>query len=333
MPATSAGISPKGGTATWRGWRARPSGGPTRRPSGREARSIICLGVNYGPAEDPRSVHGEPERGAISVYARGRDYHDLLKKRLKAFAGWLAETHGCAVKVFVDTAPVMEKPLAMRAGLGWIGKHTNLVSRRFGSWLFLGEVFTTLELPADPPEVDHCGTCDACLRACPTGALPEPYRIEPRRCISYLTIEHEGAIAPEIARAFGNRIYGCDDCLAACPWNKFAVPTPHVALQARADLAAPKLAELTDLDEASFRARFSGTAIKRSGRDRLVRNVRVAIANAPADRRVDARPGRPTFRDERRSARRTFGERAATSPPAPSPTGSAPRDAVRSGSA
>ena len=248
-----------------------------------EARSIICLGVNYGPAEDPRSVHGEPERGAISVYARGRDYHDLLKKRLKAFAGWLAETHGCAVKVFVDTAPVMEKPLAMRAGLGWIGKHTNLVSRRFGSWLFLGEVFTTLELPADPPEVDHCGTCDACLRACPTGALPEPYRIEPRRCISYLTIEHEGAIAPEIARAFGNRIYGCDDCLAACPWNKFAVPTPHVALQARADLAAPKLAELTDLDEASFRARFSGTAIKRSGRDRLVRNVRVAIANAPAD--------------------------------------------------
>jgi epoxyqueuosine reductase len=245
-----------------------------------EARSIICLGVNYGPAEDPRRVHGEAERGAISVYARGRDYHEVLKKRLKRFAGWLAQTHGCAVKVFVDTAAVMEKPLAMRAGLGWIGKHTNLVSRRFGSWLFLGEVFTTLELPADPPEVDHCGTCDACLRACPTGALPEPYRIEPRRCISYLTIEHEGAIAPEIARAFDNRIYGCDDCLAACPWNKFAVPTPHTALQARADLLAPKLAELTDLDEASFRTRFSGTAVKRSGRDRMVRNVRIAVDNA-----------------------------------------------------
>lgn len=248
-----------------------------------EARSVICLGVNYGPAEDPRSVHGSPDRGAISVYAQGRDYHDILKKRLKAFAGWLAEAHGCEVKVFVDTAPVMEKPLAMRAGLGWIGKHTNLVSRRFGSWLFLGEVFTTLELPADPPELDHCGSCDACLRACPTGALPEPYRIEPRRCISYLTIEHEGDIAPELARAFGNRIYGCDDCLAACPWNKFAVPTPHVELHARADLAAPKLADLADLDEARFRARFSGTAIKRSGRDRMLRNVRIAIGNAHAD--------------------------------------------------
>jgi epoxyqueuosine reductase len=247
-----------------------------------EARSVICLGVNYGPAEDPRSVHGEPERGAISAYARGLDYHDLLKKRLKSFAGWLAKAHGCAVKVFVDTAPVMEKPLAMRAGLGWIGKHTNLVSRRFGSWLFLGEMFTTLELPADLPELDHCGSCDACMRACPTGALPEPYRIEPRRCISYLTIEHEGEIAPEIARAFGNRIYGCDDRLAACPWNKFAAPTPHIELRPRADLLAPKLADLADLDEAAFRARFRGTAIKRSGRDRMLRNVRLAAANAAA---------------------------------------------------
>ena len=266
-----------------------------------KARSVICLGVNYGPAEDPRSIYGESDRGAISVYARGRDYHDILKKRLKAFAGWLAEAHGCAVKVFVDTAPVMEKPLAMRAGLGWIGKHTNLVSRRFGSWLFLGEVFTTLELPADPPELDHCGSCDACLRACPTGALPEPYRIEPRRCISYLTIEHEGEIAAEIARAFGNRIYGCDDCLAACPWNKFAAPTPHVELHARADLAAPKLADLADLDEATFRARFSGTAIKRSGRDRMLRNLRIAIDNAHVDTATHANALRTNAKSGRNS--------------------------------
>jgi epoxyqueuosine reductase len=245
-----------------------------------EARSVICLGVNYGPPKDPRSVPGQPDRAEISVYARGCDYHDVLKKRLKAFAGWLAEAHACEVKIFVDTAPVMEKPLAMRAGLGWIGKHTNLVSRRFGSWLFLGEVFTTLELPADMPELDHCGSCDACLRACPTGALPDPYRIEPRRCISYLTIEHEGDIAPELASSFGNRIYGCDDCLAACPWNKFASPTPHVELHARPDLAAPRLAALAELEEAAFRARFSGTAIKRSGLGRMLRNVRVAVDNA-----------------------------------------------------
>ena len=245
-----------------------------------QARTIVCLGVNYAPAGDPRTVHAEPDRGAISVYARGRDYHDVLKKLLKAFARWLAEFHDCSVKVFVDTAPVMEKPLAVRAGLGWIGKHTNLVSRRFGSWLFLGEVFTTLELPADAPEVDHCGSCDACVHACPTGALTEPYRIEPRRCVSYLTIEHKGEIPPSLSGAFGNRIYGCDDCLAACPWNKFATPTRQIEFHPRADLAAPKLAALATLNEVAFRARFSRTAIKRIGWERMLRNLRIAMGNA-----------------------------------------------------
>lgn len=245
-----------------------------------QARTIVCLGVNYGPVCDPRTVHAEPDRGAISVYARGRDYHDVLKKLLKAFARWLAESHDCGVKVFVDTAPIMEKPLAMRAGLGWIGKHTNLVSRRFGSWLFLGEVFTTLELPADAPEVDHCGSCDACVHACPTDALAEPYRLEPRRCISYLTIEHKGDISPDLSGAFANRIYGCDDCLAACPWNKFATPTRHIEFHPRADLAAPNLADLGTLDEAAFRTKFSRTAIKRIGWERIMRNLRIAMGNA-----------------------------------------------------
>ncbi len=244
-----------------------------------EARSIICLGVNYGPAEDPRAIHGEPDRGAISVYARGRDYHDVLKKRLKAYARWIAATQGCEVKVFVDTAAVMEKPLAQRAGLGWIGKHTNLVSRAFGSWLFLGEVFTTLPLDPDEPQTDHCGSCDACIQACPTGALDEPYRIDPRRCISYLTIEQQAAIAPDLAATFGNRIYGCDDCLAACPWNKFAQPTPHVDFLPRADLAAPRLSDLAAYDSEHFRARFAGTAIKRIGIERMMRNVKAALAN------------------------------------------------------
>ena len=244
-----------------------------------EVRSIVCLGVNYGPAEDPLAVHDEPERGAISVYARGCDYHDVLKKRLKAFGHWLAETYGCAVKVFVDTAAVMEKPLAMRAGLGWIGKHSNLVSRRFGSWLFLGEVFTTLDLAPDAPEADRCGSCDACIRACPTNAIAEPYRIEPRRCITYLTVEHKGPIAPDLAAAFGNRIFGCDDCLAACPWNKFAAPTSHIELHPRSDLTAPRLADLARLNDAAFRARFAGTTIRRTGHERMLRNVQIATTN------------------------------------------------------
>jgi epoxyqueuosine reductase len=244
-----------------------------------EARSIICVGVNYGPAGDPLCVHDEPDRGAISVYARGRDYHDVVKKRLKAFARWVASSYDCEAKVFVDTAAVMEKPLAMRAGLGWIGKHTNLVSRRFGSWLFLGEVFTTLDLVPDPPEVDHCGSCDACVRACPTDALREPYRIDPRRCIGYLTVEHKGAVPPDMAESFGNRIFGCDDCLAACPWNKFAKPTPHVELRPRSDLAAPRLSDLARLDEEQFRRLFAGTAIRRTGHQRMMRNVRIATHN------------------------------------------------------
>lgn len=244
-----------------------------------EARSVVCLGVNYAPAEDPLAVHAEPERGSISVYARGRDYHDVLKTRQKALGRWLVETYGCAIKVFVDTAAVMEKPLAMRAGLGWIGKHSNLVSRRFGSWLFLGEIYTTLELAPDLPELDHCGSCDACIQACPTGAITQPYRIEPRRCIAYLTVEHKGAVAPELARAAGNRIFGCDDCLAACPWNKFATPTAHVEFRPRADLVAPRLSDLARLDETAFRARFAGTSARRTGHERINRNVRNAIDN------------------------------------------------------
>jgi len=245
-----------------------------------QARSVVCLGVNYGPADDPCAIHREPECGAISVYARGRDYHKVVKKRLKAFGRWLADAYGCEVRVFVDTAPVMEKPLAMRAGLGWIGKHTNLVSRRFGSWLFLGEVFTDLDLPPDPPQTDHCGSCDACLRACPTDALSTPYAIDPRRCIAYLTIEHKGPIPADLAAALGNRIFGCDDCLAACPWNKFASPSGHTELLPRADLTAPRLADLAALSEAEFRVRFAGTAIRRTGYERMRRNVTNAAAPA-----------------------------------------------------
>ncbi|MGF1639423.1 MAG: tRNA epoxyqueuosine(34) reductase QueG [Rhodospirillales bacterium] len=245
-----------------------------------DARTIVALGVNYGPVDDPLATLDRGDRGTISVYARGRDYHEVVKKRLKRLGRWMAETFACGVKVFVDTAPVMEKPVAMRAGLGWIGKHTNLVSRHFGSWLFLGEVFTTLALPADAAETDHCGTCDRCLRACPTGALPAPYRIDPRRCISYLTIEHRGTIDDALAPAMGNRVYGCDDCLAVCPWNRFATPSPHPAFAPRPPMTAAPLAELADLDDASFRARFTGSAIKRSGRDRLVRNALVAIGNS-----------------------------------------------------
>ena len=245
-----------------------------------EARSVVSLAMNYGPAHDPLDVLANPAAGAISVYAQGRDYHDVVKKRLKRFARWLIETAGGDVKVFVDTAPVMEKPAAQRGGVGWQGKHTNLVSREFGSWLFLGEVYTTLELPPDEPMADHCGSCDLCREACPTGALPQPRRIDPLRCISYLTIEHKGDIPDDLADRMGNRIYGCDDCLAVCPWNKFAAPGREPALMPRDGMVAPALADLVELDDAEFRARFSGSPIKRTGRERFVRNVLIAIGNS-----------------------------------------------------
>ena len=238
------------------------------------------LGVNYGPAEDPLAALAARDRGAVSVYARGRDYHDVVKGKLKELAGFLAARADADVKVFVDTAPVMEKPLAAAAGLGWQGKHTVLVSREFGNWLFLGTIFTTAALPPDEPEADHCGSCRRCLDACPTDAFPAPYVLDARRCISYLTIEHKGPIAPELRPLMGNRIFGCDDCLAVCPWNKFAQAGREARLAQRDDLAAPPLAELARLDEAAFRARFAGTPIKRTGRDRFVRNVLIAIGNS-----------------------------------------------------
>jgi epoxyqueuosine reductase len=243
-------------------------------------RSVIMLGVNYGPDDNPLEILKQRTRGAISVYAQGDDYHDVIKKRLKALARWFAAQTNAEVKVFVDTAAVMEKPLAASAGLGWQGKHTNLVSRQFGSWLFLGSIFSTLELPADEPEPDSCGTCSACLDICPTAAFPEPYRLDARRCISYLTIEHQGPIPREFRPLMGNRIYGCDDCLAVCPWNKFAVQGREAKLAARDVLRAPALAELVRLDDAQFRALFAKTSIKRTGRDRFVRNVLIAIGNS-----------------------------------------------------
>jgi epoxyqueuosine reductase len=245
-----------------------------------QVRSVIMLGVNYGPDRDPMAVLGTPDRGAISVYAQGDDYHDVIKKRLKRLARWLIAQAGGDVKVFVDTAAVMEKPLAAAAGIGWQGKHTNLVSRRFGSWLFLGAIFTTLDLPPDPAEADHCGSCRACLDICPTAAFPAPYRLDARRCISYLTIEHKGPIPRELRPWIGNRIYGCDDCLAVCPWNKYASQGREAKLAARAVLQAPALADLAGLDDPGFRRLFAGTAIKRSGRDRFVRNVLIAIGNS-----------------------------------------------------
>jgi epoxyqueuosine reductase len=245
-----------------------------------DVRSVVMLGVNYGPEGDPRAALAEKDRGIISIYAQGDDYHDVIKSRLKALARWLVANAGGDVKVFVDTAAVMEKPLAASAGIGWQGKHTNLVSRHLGSWLFLGALFTTLELPADEPEVDHCGSCRACLDICPTAAFPSPYRLDARRCISYLTIEHKGPIPRALRSHIGNRIYGCDDCLAACPWNKYAQLGRDAKLSARPDLRAPALADLADLDDAAFRAKFAKTAIKRTGRDRFVRNVLIAIGNS-----------------------------------------------------
>jgi epoxyqueuosine reductase len=245
-----------------------------------ETNSVILLGLNYGHARDPLAVLNEKSHGAISIYAQGTDYHDVLKAKLKPLATRVQELAGGEVKIFVDTAPVMEKPLAARAGLGWQGKHTNLVSREFGSWLFIGSIFTTARLDPDPPEEDHCGACRRCLDACPTGAFTGPYRIDARACISYLTIEHKGHIAPRFRAAMGNRIFGCDDCLAVCPWNKFASTAREAKLSVRAESDNPPLAELLRLDDAGFRARFRGTPIRRTGRDRFLRNVLIAAGNS-----------------------------------------------------
>ncbi|MBI3453419.1 MAG: tRNA epoxyqueuosine(34) reductase QueG [Rhodospirillales bacterium] len=261
-----------------------------------EARSAVVLALNYAPAGDPLAALDRRDEATVSVYARNRDYHDTVKKRLKAVARWVHETFAAEVKVFVDTAPVMEKPLAQAAGLGWQGKHTNLVSRRFGSWLFLGEIFTALDLAPDAPETDHCGECRRCLDICPTAAFPAPYRLDARRCISYLTIEHKSHIAREFRAAMGNRIYGCDDCLAVCPWNKFAAATHEADFLPRPALDAPRLADLAALDDATFRALFAGSPVKRVGRDRFVRNVLIAIGNSatpaliPTVRRLLADP-------------------------------------------
>jgi epoxyqueuosine reductase len=245
-----------------------------------EVRSVILLGLNYGPAENPLPELERKDRGYVAVYARNRDYHDVIKGKLKEAAGFLASKATSDVKVFVDTAPVMEKPLAEAAGLGWQGKHTVVVSREFGDWLFLGAIFTTAELPAGEPERDHCGSCRRCLDICPTNAFPAPYQLDARRCISYLTIEHKGHIPEELRPGIGNRIFGCDDCLAVCPWNKFAQAGREARLVQRDDLAALPLKELARLDDPSFRTRFSGTPIKRTGRDRFIRNVLIAIGNS-----------------------------------------------------
>ena len=252
--------------------------------------SVVMFGLNYGPDRDPREILNERMRGAISVYAQGDDYHELIKGKLKRLGQWLAHKTGAELKVFVDTAPLMEKPLAASfqdaqklaeaAGLGWQGKHTNLVSREHGSWLFLGAMLTALELPIDAREADHCGSCRSCLDVCPTNAFPAPYQLDARRCISYLTIEHKGPIPRELRKAIGNRIYGCDDCLAVCPWNKFASESREQKLAAREENRAPSLSELVALDDAAFRARFSKSPIKRSGRERFIRNVLIAIGNS-----------------------------------------------------
>ncbi|MBO39377.1 MAG: tRNA epoxyqueuosine(34) reductase QueG [Rhodospirillaceae bacterium] len=242
--------------------------------------SVIVVGLNYGSDEDPLEVIGKPERGSISVYARGRDYHDVVKKKLRSLARFIVDELSGDVKFFVDTAPVMEKPLAQKAGLGWQGKHTNLVSKTVGSWLFLGEIFTNLSLGPDSESKDICGSCSRCLTACPTEAFPAPYKLDAQRCISYLTIEHKGHIPREFRRAIGNRIYGCDDCLAVCPWNKFAKKTNEFELEARLELKWPRLADLVQLNDTDFRTIFSGSPVKRLGRDRFIRNVLIAIGNS-----------------------------------------------------
>lgn len=253
-----------------------------------EVRSVVVLACNYAPSGDPLATLAHPERGHVSVYARNKDYHDLMKRRLKALGRWMAAQYGCALKVFVDTAPVMEKPLAAQSGLGWQGKHSNVVSRRFGSWLFLSEIYTTLELAPDPPEPDHCGRCTRCRDACPTAAIVADGQVDARRCISYLTIEHKGPIPEDLRPLMGNRIYGCDDCMAACPWDKFAPPTREPDFLPRIELTAPRLADLAALNDADFREVFSGSAIKRIGRDRMVRNVLVAMGNSGRAELADA---------------------------------------------
>ncbi len=244
------------------------------------AESVLVLGLNYGPEENPMGELAKYERANISAYARNRDYHDLIKKRLKRVARWMVEEYGAQVKVFVDTAPVMEKPLAALTRVGWQGKHSNLVSRPFGSWLFLGEIFTDMALAPDEAEADHCGSCRACLDICPTDAFPAPYQLDATRCISYLTIEHKGPIPHEFRKAMGNRIYGCDDCLAVCPWNKFAVPTEETAFLPRPNAHGERLESFLTLDEAAFRALFTASPVKRIGRDRFLRNVLIACGNS-----------------------------------------------------
>ncbi len=273
------------GTMDWMAARAEQRAAP--QSLWPQARSVIALGMSYAPAEDPLRLGGVGHVGRISVYAQGGDYHDVVKRNLKALARWLVEAGGGDLKVFVDTAPVMEKPLGQAAGLGWQGKHTNLVSRDHGSWLFLGAIMTTLDLEPDAPHADRCGNCDTCQRACPTDAFPAPYRLDARRCISYLTIEHKGPIPHEFRAAMGNRIYGCDDCLAVCPWNKFAdSAAANKAFVARAELAAPELGDLLALDDGAFRQVFSGSPIKRIGRNRMVRNACIAAGNSSDSRLI-----------------------------------------------
>ena len=266
------------GTMTWMEERADERSHPNALWP--EAKSVIMLGVNYGPEGDPRSLLAKPNKANVSVYARGKDYHDIIKKRLKALARWMVNEVPSELKVFVDTAPVMEKPLAAAAGVGWQGKHTNLVSPEYGSWLFLGAIYTTLELDTSEPHDDQCGSCTACLDACPTNAFTSPYKMDARRCISYLTIELKDEIPEEFRTALGNRIYGCDDCLAACPWNKFAKLSSEARFHAKEHLKSPDLAELVTLDDPSFRTLFSGSPVKRIGRNRFIRNVLYAIGNS-----------------------------------------------------